>query len=63
MNNRQINQHIRAFSESRDQWIAILAQQPESISAAQHILAINSKIELLRTMWNWADESVEPYHH
>ena len=63
MNNRQINQYIKAFSKARQGWIDILLKNPDSVQAAQHILSCNSKIEFLRIMWSWADESVEPYHH
>lgn len=61
MNNRQINQHIKAFSEARQGWIDILLRRPDSVEAAQHILSCNHKIELLRNMWSWGDESVEPF--
>jgi hypothetical protein len=61
MNNRQINQHLKMFADARQGWIDILSRDNESVQAAQHILSINNKVELLRTMWNWADESIEPY--
>lgn len=62
MNNRQINQHLEMFAGARQGWIDILLKDTESTQAAQHILSINNKVELLRVMWNWSDESVEPYH-
>jgi hypothetical protein len=61
MDNRQINRQIKAFSESRQRWIDILLKNPDSVQAAQYILSCNSKIEFLRVLWNWSDESVEQY--
>lgn len=61
MNNTQINQHLKMFDEARQGWIDILLKNRESTDAVNHIASINAKCELLRTMWNWYDESVEPY--
>lgn len=63
MNNRQIAQNIKAFREARQGWLDILnGSNGDSVQAAQHVLSCNSKIELLTTMWNWSDETVDfPY--
>lgn len=58
MNNKQISQHVRSFRDAREGWIDALTKS-DSVQAAQHVLSINSKIELLMTMWNWSDESVD----
>lgn len=63
MDNRQINRYIKAFSEARQGWLDILVSNPDSVQAAQHILSCNNKIEFLRTMWSWSDETVEQYQH
>lgn len=61
MNNQQIVRHVEGFRKSRETWIERL-QTSDSVTAAQHVLSINCKIELLLTMWSWGDESVEyPY--
>lgn len=61
MNNRQIVQHVEMFREARVGWMEQLAKS-DSLTAAQHVVSINAKIELLLVMWNWSDESVEyPY--
>lgn len=59
MTNRQINSHLKAFAESRQNWIDILARNPHNSHACQIIMSINSKMELLRVLWDWNDESVE----
>ena len=63
MNNRQIVQNVKAFREARQGWMDMLnGHDKDSVQAAQHVLSCNSKIELLLTMWNWADETVDyPY--
>lgn len=62
MDNRQILNHIEEHRNARSQWMTILNTSPDSIAAAQHILAINTRIELLKTLWNWSDESVDFPH-
>ena len=60
MNNRQIAQHVKAFRNARGEWMERLNNgNPDSVVAAQHVLSINSKIELLLTLWNWYDDSAE----
>lgn len=59
MNNRQIVQQVKAFRTARQGWIDQLSKNGDSVVAAQHVLSINSKIELLLTMWNWSDTSVD----
>lgn len=59
MTNKMINRYIKGFVESRQNWIDVLIQNPSSTQAPEMILAINHKIELLRTFWNWSDESEE----
>jgi hypothetical protein len=62
MKNWQIAQQVKNFQEIRQDWIDILVKRPGSNEAAAHIMSINSKIELLQTMWNWSDESIDfPY--
>jgi len=58
VNNKQIVRHVNAFAEARQGWIDILLRDPDSITAVQHILSINSKIELLKTLWNWSEDDV-----
>ena len=62
MDNRQINRQIMALSEARQSWIELLLKNPDSVEAAQFILSCNTKIEFLRVLWNWSDESVEQYY-
>lgn len=45
-----LNAHIREFEGTRNEWLKILGKNPDSISAASHIVTINSKLELLRLM-------------
>ena len=61
MNNRQIVQNIKAFREARQGWMDRLnsSHGQDSVEAAQHVLSCNSKIEFLKILWNWSDESVE----
>lgn len=59
MTNKQINRHLEEFSKSRRDWLEILVENPGHTEAAQHIISINSKMELLRSLWNWGDDSVE----
>lgn len=59
MNNKQIRSFVMQFRQSRAGWIDILTKNGDSVKAAQQILSINSKIELLLSLWDWADESVE----
>lgn len=62
MNNRQIVQHVKGFREARDGWIESAIKR-DSVEAAKHIMSCNAKIELLLTMWNWSDETVEYPHN
>lgn len=62
MDNRMIVRYVRAFQETRQDWLDRLVANPDSTQACQHILSINSKIELLLTLWNWSDESVDFPH-
>lgn len=60
MSNKQINQQLKAFDNARKTWVEIMVESNgASNAAAQMILSINSKMELLRTLWNWSDETVE----
>jgi hypothetical protein len=61
MTNKQIVQHVEGFRGARKDWLETLSTT-DSVEAAKHVMSINSKIELLLTMWNWHDESVE-YHY
>lgn len=42
--------HVNEFERIRDEWIEILVKNPNSSEAAQHILSINSKLDLIRTI-------------
>jgi hypothetical protein len=57
MGNRQIAQLVREFRKIREPWMESAGR--DSLEAAQHVVSINAKIELLLTFWNWTDESVE----
>lgn len=59
MTNRQLSRLIKAFLDTRREWIEILNSNPYNSDAAQHIIACNSKLELLSTMWDWTDESLD----
>lgn len=59
MGNRQINVLLKSFDKDRRVWIDMLSKSPSYSEAAQRILSINSKMELLRTFWDWSDETVE----
>lgn len=59
MTNTQIARYVQNFMSIRRQWIERLVESPYDSGAAEHIVKINSKIELLIIMWDWADESVE----
>lgn len=49
MDYRQADRTIRAFKQSRAEWIDILQMSGgEATHAAEHIVRINAKIELLR---------------
>jgi hypothetical protein len=54
MNNKQISRYIKSFREARDGWLDILHGNPDSVQAAQHVFSINSKIEFLKTLYNYA---------
>ena len=54
-----IRAHIRTFRIARQGWLDILTQNPDSLEAAQHIVSINAKIDLLNTM-RFADGDYEP---
>lgn len=56
MTNKQIDRMIAAFSKTRQDWIDILVKNPDSTDAAQYILSINSKIELLKSMYDYSQE-------
>ena len=58
MNNKQIVRQVKHFREARENWLRAL-NSSDSVQAAQQVLSINSKIELLLSMWNWSDASVE----
>ena len=60
MTNKMLARYIESFKATRSVWLDILVENPDSTAAAQHIVSINSKIELMRSLWNWSDESV-PY--
>lgn len=46
----QYNPVIRELRDSRDTWIDELVRNPDSMQAAQHIVSINAKLELMLTM-------------
>lgn len=48
MDYRQADRIIRAFKDARQQWVDALVANPESTTAAENIVTINAKIELLR---------------
>lgn len=61
MKNFQIVSFVEDLRDIREDWVAG-ATKRDSVNAAQHILSINTKIELLLSMWNWSDETVDfPY--
>lgn len=60
MTNKQIARFIESFKEVRQEWIDILVKNPDRSSAAQNIISVNAKIELLRTMWNFSEEGEMP---
>lgn len=62
MDNKMIARYVRAFQVTRKDWIDALVKNPGHPSAPRYIMSINSKIELLTSMWNWSDESVEFPH-
>lgn len=49
---------VKSFREAREGWVEAAIKR-DSVTAAAHIMSINSKIEYLLTSWNWSDESVE----
>lgn len=59
MDNRQINRYLKSYAELRADWMDRLVENPGYSDAAIKIVEINSAMRLLRTMWNWNDESVE----
>lgn len=59
MNNRQITDYINSLKENRRDWIESLVALPSSTAAPQNILAINHKIDLLLTFWDWSDTSLD----
>lgn len=60
MSNKMLARFIKTFQESRQEWIDTLVKNPDATDAAQHVVAINSKIELLRGLWNWSEEGEMP---
>lgn len=59
MTNRMLNRYIRSFKDARQGWIDILVKNPDSRDAPANILAINTKIEFLRSVWNWSEDGEE----
>lgn len=59
MTNRQIATHITELRKYRQGWMNILSKNGDSISAAEQIVAINHKIELLKALWNFSDDTAE----
>lgn len=59
MTNRTIANLIMSLQANRAQWITALSDNPQSITIPENILAINHKIVLLETFWNWSDTSVD----
>ena len=59
MTNRELSRLIKAFLATRRDWVEILNANPYDSGAAQHIISCNSKLELLSTMWDWTDESLD----
>ena len=63
MNNWQIVDLVEAFREAREGWVKSAVER-DSVEAAKFIMSCNAKIELLLSLWNWSDESVEyPHYH
>lgn len=42
--------HLEALRDSRDQWIVILNETPDSLAAAQTIATINAQIQYLTSL-------------
>lgn len=52
--------YIEEFKRIRQEWIELLVNNPNYTLAAQHIVSVNAKIELLRSLWNFAQEGEMP---
>lgn len=59
LTNKQIVRQVKDWQAVRQDWLDILVKTPANSNAAQAIVSINSKIELLQTFWNWSDETVD----
>lgn len=59
MDNRMINRYLKSYGEIRADWVERLVSNHGSTTAATKIIEINAAMSLLRTMWNWNDETVE----
>lgn len=42
--------HVKEFERSRQEWLDILVKNPDNTSAAQMIVQINAKLDLIRVM-------------
>lgn len=60
MTNKMLARYINSFKESRQDWIDILNNNPDSADAPKYIVEINAKIDLLRSFWNWREEGERP---
>ena len=59
MTNQQIARYIQTFQKVRSELIENLVSRPSNNETAQNIISCNNKIELLQSMWNWSDETVD----
>ena len=62
MTNKQIARNVKDWQAVRQDWLDILVKNPSNNTAAGHIMAINSKIEVFQSFWNWSDESIDFPH-
>lgn len=42
--------HVEAFEEARQGWLDILVKNPNNTAAAEMIVKINAKLDLIRTL-------------
>lgn len=48
LTHNMVERYIKEFERLRDDWVAILVDNPRRTEAAQHILSCNAKLELLQ---------------
>lgn len=56
LSNKMINRHIDNLRKAREGWLLSLERTPDSVVCAQHILSINTKIELLNSLKDYSQE-------